>query len=42
MVLGKRITMIRINKIQRFIENQKMDKFHLYERQTSVTNKEKR
>ena len=37
MVLGKRITMIRINKIQQFIENRKMDKFHLYERHISVT-----
>jgi hypothetical protein len=33
----KFFTIKKTTKIQRFIENQKMDIFHLYERQTYVT-----
>jgi|GEM_PF-5014239 len=36
-VVVKLFTIIQITKIKRFIENQKMDKFHLYEPRTSVT-----
>jgi len=36
-VVVKLFTIIKITKIQRFIENQKIDEFHSTKEQTSIT-----